>query len=309
LAVTYQSILHAGLMKAGSTSIQAQLANLSQLNVLDYCGIRPGDYKNWYSNSSEAEFFETLLRYASNHDFERQLKTLEPLYVKNQSETRDFWVSCENISGNAIWIEANRVEKLNRIKRVFGEFSKIVIVYRPLIDLMGSWFWEIQKRGISASTTDFLDFLITRKHEGFVTDIFPSRLNKDLNLVFPRAEILFFCGVGEVNKYIAAQYPSAEVKFEKLNSSVQKLCIGNQLDLWSDRDRHRYLWSLKHNLNDDELFFNLRKIKESHIAAGAMAQIDLSPFIKAVNEELNEEKELAKAADLTHILEYFMSSL
>ena len=176
MALNSRRFLHIGLMKSGSTSFQTSLSQLSSENVIGYSGIRPGEYKNWYSTKDEADFFERMLRYASKHNFAQRKKELNLSVFRPPCSQLDFWVSCENLSGDAIWIERERVDKLSRVKSVCGNFTDIVVIYRPLVQLIKSWFWEIQKRGIAASEREFLDFLSKRVDEGFLTEQFPSRI-------------------------------------------------------------------------------------------------------------------------------------
>ena len=309
MALNARRFLHIGLMKSGSTSFQTKLSQLSFEKAISYSGLRPGEYKDWYSTEDEAEFFERLLRYASRRDFEEKVKELDFSLFRPTCSQSDFWVSSENLSGDAIWIERERIDKLTRVKTVYGNFTDIVVIYRPLIELIKSWFWEIQKRGILASERDFLDFLSKRLDEGFVTEQFPSRVREDLKIVFPECNYRFFRGVDEANSFLCARYPNHDIEFEEVNRSANLFSSGSVLNLWSDREKHRYLWSMKQGMDDVDLFSNLRHAKNSQSSTARDGEFELTPFIQLLNDQILSEKQSNKGRDLEGISQYFFSGI
>lgn len=309
MALNSRRFLHIGLMKSGSTSFQTTLSHLSFDNVISYSGIRPGDYKNWYSNEYEAEFFERLLRYASKHNFDERTKKLDLSLFRPPCHRSDFWVSCENLSGDAIWIERERIDKLTRVKSVYGSFTDIVVIYRPLIDLIKSWFWEIQKRGIAASERDFLDFLSKRLDEGFVTEQFPSRIQEDLEIVYPKCNHLFFRGVNEANAFLRMRYPNIDLELGEVNRSVNRRSSGSVLNLWSDREKHRYLWSTRQDIAEGELFSNLKLAKKSQSSTLQEVEFELTSFFQIIKKQILAEKQSNKGGELEEVSEYFFSGI
>jgi len=309
MALKSRCFLHIGLMKSGSTSFQTLLSQLSSENVIGYSGIRPGEYKNWYSTKDEADFFERMLRYASKHNFAKRKKELNLSDFRPSCSQLDFWVSCENLSGDAIWIERERVDKLSRVKSVCGNFTDIVVIYRPLIQLIKSWFWEIQKRGIVASERDFLDFLSKRLDEGFLTEQFPSRIYKDLKIVYPECNYLFFKGVNEANQYLCKRYPNNDLKISEVNRSVNRFSTGSVLNLWSDREKHRYLWSMKKDIDEADLFSNLRLVKMSQQSATKEIEFDLRSFAQLIKDQILSEEQSNEGGDLEEISRYFFSGI
>lgn len=309
MALKSRRFLHIGLMKSGSTSLQTTLSQLSYNNVIGYSGIRPGDYENWYSTEDEAEFFERLLRYASKNNFDERIKRLDLSFFGPPCNRLDFWVSCENLSGDAIWIERERIDKLTRVKSVCGNFTDIIIVYRPLIDLIKSWFWELQKRGIAASERDFLDFLSKRLDEGFVTEQFPSRIKEDLKITYPECNHLFFRGVNEVNSFLRDRYHNIDLEFGEVNRSVNRYSSGSVLNLWSDREKHRYLWSKRQDIDEDSLFSNLKLAKKSQSSIVREVEFELSSFFHTIKGLVLVEMQSNKGGELEGISEYFFSGI
>ena len=146
---------------------------------------------------------------------------------------------------------------------------------------------------VSQLQREFLDFLSKRVDEGFLTEQFPSRIQKDLKIVYPECNY-YFSGVNEATQYLCKRYPNKGLKISEVNRSVNRYSSGSVLNLWSDREKHRYLWSMRKDMDEADLFSNLRLVKKSQQSATKEIEFELHSFTQLIKDQILSRNSLLK---------------
>lgn len=297
--------LHIGLMKCGSTSIQSILNELSETGCIDYVGFRPGPIDEWYSSQLISDLFNKYLISAHEKYFYAWLaekrNDLDKLVYSNGD---DFWVSFENLSGINFGYDISVGDKLIRLKAIFGNFQEINIVIRPLDKIIISWFWEVNKRGYIASVADFVEYLNLCKSDGFIYNCLPSFLLQKVQSIFPNSTLSIHLGVNSALSKLSKIYDGRIKQIDQVqNASSQNLCVKSEVnDLWSQKEKHRYLWSEKDKLDEDFYFSQLRA------AQFIEYDLDIDKFTSQIRpifaEEIREEIKLLDEMGLRHVADY-----
>ena len=115
--------------------------------------------------------------------------------------------------------------------------------------------------------------------------------------------------MNEANAFLRMRYPNIDLELGEVNRSVNRRSSGSVLNLWSDREKHRYLWSTRQDIAEGELFSNLKLAKKSQSSTLQEVEFELTSFFQIIKKQILAEKQSNKGGELEEVSEYFFSGI
>jgi hypothetical protein len=234
--------LHIGYPKCASTSLQ-----------YEFFGAHPQIYHlGWGCQHTEsgwvdeklAAAMEVDLRMAKSNVYNPQAAE-EALYVhfvhaEHTSPYKVIGISWESLCFTLVF-DADPLIKAQRLLRLFGPGTKIIVVVRNQLDLIRSMYFEMVRGGLGKSFQDYLEFLRGFDFTGITRDLCYSRIVQIYVDFFGRRNVMVvpferfaaaqaselhricdFLGVSRVDGPIGRHNPSSDLRLleriRRLNS-------------------------------------------------------------------------------------------
>jgi hypothetical protein len=309
--------IHIGCPKGGSTALQKGFLGLHPEVKNLGCGNRDG--KSYWDDLGYVDkniniAMEVDLRYRNSLGFDKdRVKQDFEKHFSSARASKDIkavGVSNENMSfqwNYGIDIE----EKAKRLKDIFGEESKVILVVREQFSLINSLYKEQVRFGYSGSLNDFYEYLWMYKDRNFfyefcfdkVLDVYEKYFNKDNILVLPfkmfkSNQELF---LNKLSAHIGVKegiIPKINTNFNRQLSDEGlgvKLEINKRYAHTSDKgfyrpfDNHRYIPYYTEELNTEtpfEIYFDYHTRNDLCETAEKIARLTkVNPIDMTFNEE------------------------
>lgn len=159
-------VVHIGLVKCASTSIQN---TLSKCSGIDYVGFVP-DMTNgkFYADDEMRKLFDRELRFSCTrvNDFK---KVVNDYIEKSNSKTVVF--SSENITLRFLSWDLPTALKLQYLKQIFPEHTEFIYIYKSPVNLLSSLYKEHVMLGYKNIFEDFYKEAYLYKDISFFKDI------------------------------------------------------------------------------------------------------------------------------------------
>ncbi len=309
-------ILHLGLPKCASTSLQLAL---SSQNTIDYVGFIPDAKEFYYSNKEFARLFDNNLRFTC--DEEVFYKDLIHSYISH-SKKETIIFSSESISLRFLPWDLPTHLKLKFIGSIFPSNTEYLFIYKHPLILLKSLYKEWVLLGSSISFVNFLQDIYTYKDISFFKDLLIHRFsshfhslfqNSQLNVLFLEDNFLY-----NLNQFLNIQLKQTP----QLNRSISDSDITHiYKNNYKFKDDHSFFDRIeKHraffDIDNDKKYSTSkkRKIRKEKIPEGketdpsCIQMIDFS-LIEAYTQIQNDLKQQLKERTDHPIIEQYIIDL
>ena len=290
-------ILHLGLPKCGSTSLQTDFSMNEQI---DYFGFNPEkNTKSFYRDHTIAEFFDKTARYTcKNYSYYKQ-------YIKKliiTSKEKNIVFSSENLSLRFLSWDLPTNIKLDYIKKIFPPETKYLVLYRNPLNLLKSLYKEWLLLGYEKNYKEFVEEIYRYRDISFFNDIclgsfinlFSEYFNLDnLKLVFVDSK----SQIDGLNNIIRSD-------FRKLKKNVSIKDIEAQI-IYEQNQYNKDFCSMFDRIEMHRTFFNIENEYKYMNARKRKARID---SVKTIIKYFNYNDDFFKI-DNKKILTYLIKDL
>ncbi|MEK9669508.1 MAG: hypothetical protein VW421_00740 [Gammaproteobacteria bacterium] len=295
--------VHLGMIRCGSTTIQKALTRAEHLGAIKYLGFRPGPIETWYRSNLEADLIEKVIRFYHPVHFDRWLDNNVHLLISDD-DLRDIWLSNENFSGSCVWRENSVSTKIERIGRIFQGYQiKFDIVIRKFDDFARSLFFGYNKIGQVCDEYSFLTYIRRVRETGIIFQLFPSylhQLSREAGY-----DVTFFLTpldyIESIAKKISCDKEILYTAPENVSESI--VCLKSSKTIWSGIDKHRYLWSERNTISDEDFFSERKNLIYGHTKEPLSSDF-ISKFRDIFLYDIDEEKKYLSEQGLDHISKF-----
>ncbi len=246
-------IVHIGYPKCASTSMQCALSNQSEVKFL---GCNPKAQPGSYYEPEIGNFFEKTLRLAPNDDFQSEYMRVKDFLVQiDAAHNGRSVLSYENLSLRLTPWDLPTDIKLQRLSKVLPDNSSVLLMYRPVPDVLLSLYKNYLSMGYTAAFSEYLRELLTLGSVGLLEGLDLSRLYRRLTENFDPTSINFIVVNHELNSSLQNFFglSAGEFSLEKENIGIANEQILNALEFNRSYQNWKCFtdWLEMHRMFDD----------------------------------------------------------
>ena len=186
-------VIHIGFPKNMSTSLQRNF--FSKHDELFHLGVGVNDYNLGYVDSNISSLTEVFLKYSNSFHFEKhkiKLKEhLQKIYNREKNNYKYLSLSSEHLSFKFSNDVIDFCEKIKRIRYIFEDDVKFIIIIRNQNDLIKSLFGEMIRVGSFLNFDDYTRDLYLYRYKNFIYEFHYDKIYESLIKYFKKQNIFW----------------------------------------------------------------------------------------------------------------------